>query len=401
MMCLRLYVTSESDNQALGGMKMKSSNRNRKGTVLILTMFMMVALMGLLALAVDLGYLMMVRSEMQRTADAAALAAGWDLIDEQVLSGNGNPGWCVENARATAGSYAGFNLVCNDGPGLAFEDMVAGHIANPFEPNAQMTYEDPSRFNTVWVRIRKSTEQNGAIPLYFARALGFDSSTGEAQATATFINNIAGFQSPSSPEAWNPMVLPFTMDEPTWCSRLQVGQDDWYWNGEEMIRGCDGICELNLYPRSRDDGPPGNRGTVDLGGHNNSTCDIARQILTGLSAEDLAYHGGKLEIDFEQCGTELNGDTGISAAVKDELESIIGQKRIIPIFNTVSNPGDNAIYNIVRWAGIRICEVKLTGAMKHKRVIVQPANVCVPGAIPAPDGVPGSEFVYSPVWLLR
>jgi hypothetical protein len=375
---------------------MKDRYRDRKGTVLILTTFMMVALMGLLAIAVDLGYLMMVKSEMQRTADAAALAAGWDLIDEQVLSGNGNPEGCVENARATAGTYAGFNLVCNDAPGLAFEDMIAGYIANPFMSDAQMTYEDPRRFNTVWVRLRKTADHNGAIPLYFARALGFDSSSGEAEATATFINNIAGFRAPSSTEAGNPMVLPFAMDKETWCSRYQ---DEWCWNGDEIIRGSDGVCEVNLYPQG--DGTPGNRGTVDLGGHNNSTCDIARQILTGLSAEDLAYHGGQLEIDFEQCGTELNGDTGISAAVKDELESIVGQKRIIPIFDDVSKPGDNAVYSIVQWAGIRICEVKLTGAMKHKRVIIQPANVCVPGAIPAPDGVSGSEFVYSPVWLLR
>ena len=38
----------------------------------------------------------------------------------------------------------------------------------------------------------------------------------------------------------------------------------------------------------------------------------------------------------------LNGDTGISAGVKDELASIKGQPRIIPIFSTVSGNGNNA-----------------------------------------------------------
>ena len=38
----------------------------------------------------------------------------------------------------------------------------------------------------------------------------------------------------------------------------------------------------------------------------------------------------------------LNGDTGISAGVKDELASIIGKPRIIPVFESVSGNGNNA-----------------------------------------------------------
>ncbi len=88
-------------------------------------------------------------------------------------------------------------------------------------------------------------------------------------------------------------------------------------------------------------GSPGNRGTVDIGSSNNSTADIARQIVHGISPSDFAQLGGKLEFD-DSGKLYLNGDTGISAGVKDELASIMGQPRIIPIFSTVSGNGNNA-----------------------------------------------------------
>jgi hypothetical protein len=73
---------------------------------------------------------------------------------------------------------------------------------------------------------------------------------------------------------------------------------------------------------------------------------------------------------------------------------------LIPIYETVENPGDNAQYTIVRFCGVRIMDVRLTGWKSGKRVIIQPCNVVCRGALPAPeDGT--SDFVYSPVWLVR
>ena len=71
----------------------------------------------------------------------------------------------------------------------------------------------------------------------------------------------------------------------------------------------------------------------------------------------------------------LNGDTGISAGVKDELVSIKGEPKVIPIFTQVNGPGNNATYTIVKFVGIRIMDVKLTGNMNGKRVIIQPASI--------------------------
>jgi hypothetical protein len=196
-------------------------------------------------------------------------------------------------------------------------------------------------------------------------------------------------------------VLPFSLDDESWSLMLAgTGTDDWTWNSatSQIEAGPDGILELDLYPQGT--GSPGNRGTVDVGSNNNSTADIARQILNGVTPQDLEYHGGSLEFDSNG-ELFLNGDTGISAGIKDELLAIKGKPRVIPVFTQVTGNGNNAQYTIVRFVGIRICEVQLTGSVSSKRVIVQPAQVVAKGGIPSTGSTTTSYYVYSPTWLVR
>jgi hypothetical protein len=86
--------------------------------------------------------------------------------------------------------------------------------------------------------------------------------------------------------------------------------------------------------------------------------------------------------------------------VKDELASIVGQTRIIPIFESVCGPGNNAEYTIVQWAGVRILEVKLTGSPNQKRVMIQPSSVITRHGIPT-TAADSSWYVYSPARLTR
>jgi hypothetical protein len=82
------------------------------------------------------------------------------------------------------------------------------------------------------------------------------------------------------------------------------------------------------------------------------------------------------------------------------LVSIVGESRIIPIFSEVVGPGNNAQYTIVKWVGVRVLSVKLTGSMASKHVTIQPCNVVTKGAIWEP-GATGTQYIYSPVWLVR
>jgi hypothetical protein len=192
-------------------------------------------------------------------------------------------------------------------------------------------------------------------------------------------------------ETWNDLMNGAVATD-NWTSTWDAAHQKWV-----VTSGADGTKEVNLFPQGT--GSPGNRGTVDIGSSNNSTADIARQILTGISPADMAKMGGKLQ--FNDSGTlTLNGDTGISAGVKDELGSIIGQPRIIPLFNKVVGPGNNAQYTIVKFVGVRILDVDLAGKMDDKRVMIQPANVRIKGGIPS-TGPQVTNYIYSPVWLAR
>ena len=381
-------------------MNSKRHSTRRSGSVAVLALCLMVTLLGILALAVDIGYLSCVSAELQRTADAAAIAGAWRLM-EQERSGTPIDSNALAEIAATASRFALFNQVARGAITLAPADTDIGQLAYPFTAQSTMSYANSGLFNAVKIRVRKTSEADGNGParLFFARFLGFNSCDLQREATAAFVNNFKGFRAPS--DGTNLEILPFALDKETWewvIAGLTTDQYCWDPDAQRVLTGSDGVPEANLYPQGT--GSPGNRGTVDIGPANNSTADICRQIRHGISESDLAALGGKLEFD-ETGRLYLNGDTGISAGVKDDLASIVGQTRIIPIFTEVSGPGNNAQYTIVRFVGVRIMYVKLTGSPTQKRVIVQPAGVVTRGAIPATASSPTSQFIYSPVWLVH
>jgi len=380
---------------------------DRRGNVLVMTAFMMICLMALMAFAIDLGYVYVSSAELQRAADSAAIASAWELIDKDFDS---VPNLLNElpRARSVATNFVGYNPVGQKSPNVDQNtgnspdgDLVFGHL-DVSQPSQPIDLVSLGRSNAVQVRVRRTADMNGEVPFFFARALGFNSVPNRAQATAVVASSFSGFRTPA--DGGNLPILPFALDINTWNDLLDGGgNDQWQreWNDATkewtVSKGGDGVNEVNLFPQGT--GSPGNRGTVDIGSSNNSTKDIARQITDGISSSDLAHHGGKLEFDASG-HLPLNGDTGISAGVKDELGSIIGQPRMIPIFESVSGPGNNATYTVVKFVGATVLEVKLTGNMQSKRVIIQPAYVVTGGGIPSPGGST-SQFLYSRPFLVR
>lgn len=376
-------------------MNTKYFNRQRRGSILVLSVMCMVLLFAILAFAVDLGYLSMVRTQLQRTADASALAATQSLMDGVIAYNRTNYSSAVSGARNTAAQYAQMNKVLKSQPALAESDVTVGYLSNPSDPHEPLNASGARGYNAVQVRVQRTTNQNGAVPLFFARVLGIDQKGSQAMATAAFLDNVSGFKAPS--DGSNLEMLPFALDEKTWDALMAgQGNDNWTFDptaNQEVSHGADGIKETNLYPASTDS--PGNCGTIDIGNTNNSTSEISRQIENGISPQDLIQIGGKLTLP-----ANLNGDTGISAGLKDNLTHIKGQPRILPLYSIVVNPGNTAQYTIVRFVGVRVLDVKLNASMSIKHVTIQPANVFAKGTIPSSSGQT-SKYVYSTVSLVR
>ncbi len=115
-------------------------------------------LIGMGAIAVDLGYLYSLRGKLQNSADAAVLAAVGDLPDEDA-------------ARATAVGLATKNMpAANHGTVLANADVVAGN----WDADTRTFTPSGSPINAVRAVTRRSQANGNAAGLFFARILGFD-----------------------------------------------------------------------------------------------------------------------------------------------------------------------------------------------------------------------------------
>jgi len=390
----------------------RSNGRSqRRGQAAVITAVSGTMLISFAALAVDVGLLYNTRTELQRAADAAALAGAWNYImDEERLEGDVGAAIAVDNSRAAIALMAARNTVLNDGLSIDLNggnavdgDIVFGLMSNPTDQTDVLVPATDSTTNAVRVLTRRDSTRNGQVPLLFAQIFGKSGTDVSTAATAAYEVGMSGYKIPPG-SGGTADLLPFSVWLSSWEDLLDgtvTSGDNYAYDPETgtVSAGSDGINELNIYPGSgAGQLPPGNFGTVDIGNPNNSTADLARQILYGINESDLAFHGG--ELSFDASGViQLHADTGLSAGMKDELAAIIGHPRAIPIFNAVTGNGNNAVFDVVRFGGIRIMDVKLTGKMSKKYLIIQPAIVVDEAVVP--DASNPSDYVSAPPKLVR
>ncbi|HNS72867.1 MAG TPA: pilus assembly protein TadG-related protein, partial [bacterium] len=122
--------------------------RRTRGAVMVLAAVSMVAVMGLAALAIDVGYVFTARNQLQAGVDASALAGAAGLMTSQNLA--------IQQAM----DFAGRNNCINQPVAVG-----AGDISFP---------------NSSRIRVTSSRQ----LPLFFASALGIGRVTISAAATA-------------------------------------------------------------------------------------------------------------------------------------------------------------------------------------------------------------------------
>ena len=381
------------------------SGRRRKGALLVLAAILMIVVVGMIGFVVDLGYIALVKSELQRSADACALAGAFELLDEGELSGTPNKTAMRSNVDLNVGIIAEANPAGNvelqmvNSANYTTGDLQIGYVADPSNPTS-ISYSSLLPDNAVHVTLRRDNAANGPVNLFFARIFGASSQGVVAEATAIFEGGVKGFKIPPNSN-YTCKLFPFTLQVDDWEDQIENGPDEFSHDQQNrsVYGGTDGIHEVKLFPFAGI--TPGNFGTVDIGAPGNSTADLARQILYGPNASDMAYFPNST-IELDGNGTlTLNGDTGVSAGMKDELASIIGQERVMPLYSTVSGNGNNTDFVIVRWVGITLLDVKLTGSLSSKFLKVQPAYVVDPTAIRGGAEGTTSRFVRIPLSLIR
>ncbi|MBN1343994.1 MAG: VWA domain-containing protein [Phycisphaerae bacterium] len=141
----------------------------------------MTTMLGFAALSVDIGYLYMVKAELQVSADAAALAAAGQLATIEDSR--------FELARQMAVDYAAKNLVANQTMYLDPEvDVVFGQAVLDTQSNRYVFAAGVQPIDAVRVRVRKTSDSpNGAVALFFANIFGRSEKDMFAEATAILV----------------------------------------------------------------------------------------------------------------------------------------------------------------------------------------------------------------------
>jgi len=159
------------------GPRRRGSASSRRGTVLVTTAGVMVGLIGLGALAVDVGYVFNARTELQRTADASALAAAACLPEQ--------------SAATSAAQLAATQNQGEGGPDLDVSNVQFGYWDRD---NATFTSSATwgGSTNAVRVTLERSESAGNPLSLFFARLLGNPQADTSASATAIYDQWLCG-----------------------------------------------------------------------------------------------------------------------------------------------------------------------------------------------------------------
>ena len=140
---------------------------SRRGAILVLSALLMVAMVGMLAFALDVGYMFHVRAEMQRSVDSGAMAGAGVLV-------NGQPAAEAEVYKFVALNKAGGKKL--DSSKITVQFGQWDSVARQFTAGGNQVPSAIKVFAT-----------NPSQPFFFGRLFGMQSFTSQARATVTYL----------------------------------------------------------------------------------------------------------------------------------------------------------------------------------------------------------------------
>jgi hypothetical protein len=283
-------------------------NDNR-GVVVVIVAMSLVTFIGLAAIVIDIGQIIVVKGELQNGADAGALSGVVNLIH----SGS-------EAAEVAAVAYSTQSknyMVTKPAPAA---DAVDVTVLAPEKLQVEVS--------------RKDGTTAGPVPTIFARVFGIQDTRVEALAVATVDHKVIG----TGPGH----LLPFGLHK-----RMVDADDDGVYDVGSTI---------DVYPRTW---TPGNFGVLDLDGGSNSNDD---------TVDWIEYSFDQSFVIPQSTGfINIPGDTGISGdSLSGPVRSRIGERVLFPVFDKVTGEGSGSTFRVIDLVGIIVRDANLIGDL-HKR----------------------------------
>lgn len=166
--------------------------KNKKGSVTVVVALLLVTLIGFAAFAIDVGYMMVTKNELQNVADSAALAATRKLavlykdpayiaLSEADRASYANDHWSeIVSYAATVTTVSTAAKVAGQSFTLSSADFILGH----WDPDAKTFTPTLSAPNAVRVVAQRNAAENGPVATFLAGVVGVTSFSARSFATA-------------------------------------------------------------------------------------------------------------------------------------------------------------------------------------------------------------------------
>ncbi len=329
-----------------GNIKRRTQNKKYAcnvgaGNGIVLTIGVTMVALMMAALAVDIPFYFSVQNQLQTSAEAAALAGGYELYN----SLGDTPDDKMSDADDRATDYAELNFETN----LRAEDITFGYNdfinGTGFSAGPSLTgYESTGGYNaisvTVWADDDNSgTGSGGPVPTIFARLFGIQEFDSAATATAALDNRIGGMSG----------LRPIYGCQAQWDL---ANADDDLTNDVVQIYGEE--FRLNGDPLTCPVPGPGNWGFADL-----RDCSPGSPGTSNM--RDWFAEGFPGMVSTGECYSTSPGN--FISSISDELDTLIADETVItiPIIDTFNGGGSNTSVDVSSFAGFVITDYRGNG----------------------------------------
>jgi Flp pilus assembly protein TadG len=399
---------------------------------------LVVVLMGMLAFSIDLGWIALVKTDLQVTADAAALAGAEQL--QQLYVQYFSPGQTNQQAiLATASTNTG----AANCPMFAAEQVAArnkaGNVSiqvrdqdvtfsfNNGNGDFDQNYQAHGGFpNSVTVTTRRDSTLNSPVSLFFGPIFGWSNKELQATATATiFSGDVTSLQVVQGGSV-GPHILPIALDFNIWTKFYTSGGVSPDGNVHLGPNGSPQLYVYALGPWDPAGGTktPGSFGLIDTGVPATSTPAFRNWITNGETPNDINYllNQGLLPVSTSSPKQWTVGP-GVESTLVSNFDGQMGNPNLIPLFVPYNVPtqgpgyapwlngfiaeyynlttqyaagmsgGSNATYGVVGFAAVTISQADASGS--NMSISIQPMALVDPTAVisnPTPAGTQVSQF---------
>ena len=180
------------------------ARRGQRGVTLLLVALSLVVLLGISALAIDLAWLYVARSEAQRAADAGALAGAEMFVNSGYSSGLVSQAQVQILAANAAAAVGNKNLVGGQNPLIGTN--FSGTCPPPAGSDGCFDFSIPGD-PRITVVAQRTASRNNPMPTFFIKIFGVTTANISAQATAEAYTPSGGGP-PVGVKCLKPWILP-------------------------------------------------------------------------------------------------------------------------------------------------------------------------------------------------